>query len=71
MTLIGLSALTMVALVGLVAETDAQTPCPEIGATAQRGHRGMEAGEESTGIGALRIIYSFLIGRESDSRVRK
>ena len=44
---------------------------PGIGAAAQRGLRGLEAGDESTGIGALRIIYSFLLGREGDGRVRK
>jgi hypothetical protein len=67
MTLIGLSAFTMVTIVGLAVEANAQTPCSELARLRS------EAAEddESAGIGALRIIHSFLLGREGDGRVRK
>lgn len=41
------------------------------GATAQRGHRGLERGDESAAIGALRSIISCLPGRGGDTQLRK
>jgi hypothetical protein len=42
MTLKGVPAFTMIAIVGLGVQVGAQTPCPELVSTAQRGHRGLE-----------------------------
>ena len=44
---------------------------PRIPATAQRGHRGLETGDESTVIGALRSIISCLLSRGGDTQVRR
>ena len=44
---------------------------PRIPATAQRGHRGLETGDESTAIGALRSIISCLSSRGGDTQVRR
>jgi hypothetical protein len=40
---------------------------PGIFATAQRGHRGLERGDESTAIAALRSIISCLLSRGGDT----
>src|SRR6266404_3580484 len=40
---------------------------PGTGATAQRGHRGLERGDESTAITALRSIISCLLSRGGDT----
>src|ERR1700732_3442223 len=44
---------------------------PGIPATTQRGHRGLETGDESTAIGALRSIISCLLSRGGDTQVRR
>src|SRR6476620_7440633 len=44
---------------------------PRIPATAQRGHRRLETGDESTAIGALRSIVSRLLSRRGDTQVRR
>src|SRR5205085_9902228 len=44
---------------------------PGTGATAQRGHRGLETGDESTAIGALRSVISCLLSRGGDTQVRR
>src|SRR5262249_19146496 len=44
---------------------------PRIPATAQRGHRGLETGDDSTAIGALRSIISCLLSRGGDAQVRR
>jgi hypothetical protein len=44
---------------------------PGTGAAAQRGHRGLETGDESTTIGALRSIISCLLGRAGDAQLRR
>src|SRR5436309_3429083 len=43
---------------------------PRTGATAQRGHRGLATGDESTAIGALRGIISCLLSRGGDTQIR-
>src|SRR5712672_4839607 len=43
---------------------------PGTGAAAQRGDRGLERGDESTAIGALRSIISCLPGRRGDTQLR-
>ena len=48
-----------------------QAPCPEYLRAAQRGHRGLETGHESTAIGALRSVISCLLSRGSDAQVRR
>src|SRR5215471_12861536 len=44
---------------------------PRISATAQRGHRGLETGDEGTAIGALRSVISCLLSCGSDAQVRR
>jgi hypothetical protein len=70
-TRIGVPAFTMIALVWLGAQAEAQTPCPELVRMRRRGHGGLETCDEGTVIGALRSIISSLPGRGGDTQLRK
>ncbi len=71
MTLIGVPAFTMIAIVWLGVQGRSANAVPGTGATAQRGHGDLERRDERTAIGALRSIISCLLSRGGDTQVRK
>ena len=71
MALKAMPIVAMITIIGLGVQVEARTPCQELPATAQRGHRGLETGDESTVIGALRSIISCLLSHRGDTQVRR
>ena len=69
MTLIGVPAFTMIAIVWLGGQAEAQTPCPEL---VRLRNAATEAWQQAMGtaIGALRSIISCLLSNGGDTQVR-
>ena len=70
MTLRRVPTFTMTAIVGLGFRPKRST-VRGTGVAAQRGVRGVESGDESTAIGALRSALSRLLSHGGDTQLRK